>query len=103
MILKNSIGSSALIEYSDTTVSIASGPMSIVTDKDGGNFVQGPLSISSPFTNVRMGGIYKFSQMNMLGIPSTMVTPIPMFDIDPPVAHAGALLAISAIILSTVA
>lgn len=102
MIYKNSIAADALLDLSETSVSIAAGPMSVVSDKDGGNFIQGPLSISSPFTSIRMGGIYKFNQMNMLGMPSTMVTPIPLFQIEPPIKEVGSLLAISSMVLSAV-
>ena len=103
MIHRNSIGSSAFAEYSDTTVNIASGAMSFTVDKTDGNFIQGPVSFSSPFTRIRFHGIYKLNPLQTLGFPSTMVTPIPTFIINPPIKEVAALTALSSLILSTVA
>lgn len=103
MIIKNSINSSALIELNDTTLSIASGPMSIGIDNKAGNFIQGPVSFSSPFTRMRFGVIYKPNPMQMLGIPSTMITPIPTFNIEPPIKEAATYISLTSMILSTVA
>lgn len=103
MIHRDSIGSSAFIEYKDTTVNIASGPMSYTVDKAGGNFIQGPVSFSSPFTRIRFHGVFKLNPLQAFGLPSTMVTPIPTFIMSPPVAEVSSLMAISSMVLSTVA
>lgn len=102
MLYKNNINSDAFLDLSNSVTTIGSGNMSIAVDSEGGSFVQGPLSISSSFTNIRMGGIYKFNPMNFIGLPSTMVTPIPMLLIEPPIKEVGALLSISSMILSAI-
>lgn len=102
MIIKNNIGSSSFIDVGETHLIMASGPMSISSDRKGGNFINGPLSISSPPTSVRIGGVYKFNPMTMLGLPSTLVTPIPTFSIEPPVKEIAGLASLTSMVLSTV-
>jgi hypothetical protein len=38
-----------------------------------------------------MGGIYKFNPLAMTGIPSTMITPIPVFKFDLPVKNIATI------------
>jgi hypothetical protein len=101
-VIKSSINSLSHAEFSDTNIRIASGPMSLVVDEQGGNFVQGPISFSSPFTSMRFGGIFKFNPLLFLGIPSTLVTPMPTFIIDPPIKNLGAMLSTASIVLSAI-
>jgi hypothetical protein len=102
MIFKNEIASDTFIEISDGIITMASGANSISTTRDGANFINGPISFSSPFTNMRLGGIYKFNSLMMATMPSTMVTPIPTLTLDLPVAEAASMAALTALILSTV-
>lgn len=102
MILKSNISSNSFIEYTTDSVVMASGPMSITTDAVAGNFVNGPVSFTSPFTSMRFGGMFKLNPLQAFGIPSTMVTPINTFNIDIPVKEAAGLLAVSAMVLSAV-
>jgi hypothetical protein len=101
-VIKSSIGSLSHAEFNDSNIRIASGTMSMVVDKDGGNYFQGPVSFSSPFTSMRFGGIFKFNPMLFLGIPSTIVTPMPTFIIDPPIKNLGTMVLTASIILSAV-
>ena len=103
MIHKNSIAGSALLDIKEDSLIIGAGAMSIGIDKQHGNFVQGPISFSSPFTRMRFGVIYKLNPMQMLGIPSTMITPIPTFNIEPPMKEVASMTALTSMILSTVA
>lgn len=101
MILKNSIDSSTFINVDNGSSEIVSGPMSFSVDRQMGAFINGPLSISSPPTSVRIGGVFKFHPLTMTGIPSTIITPVPTFQIDVPVKNIGVISAISAMVLST--
>ena len=86
MQIKKNINSVSFIEYTDNRTTIASGKNSISTTVDDGNFINGPLSISSNPLKIRIGGIYKFHPLTLTGIPSTSITPIPTFIISSPVA-----------------
>lgn len=81
-------------EYSQ----IASGPNSFTSTRDKGNFINGPLSISSNIDNIRVGGIYKFNPVLASGLPSTMITPIPTLVLDMPVKNLSSMAAISAVL-----
>lgn len=85
MQIKKEINSSSMLEYTDNRVTIASGRNSVSTTNDNGNFINGPLSISSNPLKIRIGGIYKFHPLTLTGIPSTSVTPIPTFLISSPI------------------
>lgn len=62
--------------------------MSISTQTKVGNFINGPLSVSTTPTQVRFGGIYKFNPMTLTGLPSTIISPISTFIIDIPIKNA---------------
>ena len=103
MILKNSIsGKSSLILSADNAI-ISAGPNSFSSTTQSGNFINGPVSISSPFTKIRMGGIYKFNSLLANTIPSTVITPIPTLEIDLPAPEAAGLIAITSMVLSIAA
>lgn len=103
MKLKNTINSNSFLEYSNDNITMASGPMSISSHKDHGNFINGPLSITGPFTNIRFSGMFKLNPLLSLGLPSTIITPIPTFEIDMPIKEAASFGALSGMIMSTVA
>ena len=100
-IIKDSIGGKSVLSLGTTTTSISSGPNSISCTNDHGNFVNGPLSISSSFTKIRMGGIYRFNSLLANTIPSTVITPIPVLEIDIPSKEAAGLIGLAAMVLST--
>lgn len=101
MIVKNSISSKSSLILTPDDAIISAGPNSMSTTQESGNYINGPLSISSPFTKIRMGGIYKFNSLLANTIPSTVITPIPTLEIDLPVPEAAGLLAIASMVLST--
>lgn len=101
MILKNSIDSSTFVNIESSSIGLASGPMAISVDRELGVFVNGPVSISSPPSSIRIGGVFKFHPLTMTGIPSTIITPVPTFQIDVPMKNVGIMAAISSMVLST--
>ena len=104
MIIKDTIDSKVLHNYGDTTLTMAAGEMSISTDQNYGNFIVGPLSITSPFTSIRFNsGLFKFNSLLLSTMPSTLITPVPVFEFDMPIKALSGLTSISKMILSTVA
>ena len=102
-VLKDSVnGNSALIIEPENAI-IASGANSVVCTSDAGNFINGPLSISSSFTSIRMGGIYKFNSLMASTMPSTVITPIPTLEIDLPVKETAGYMAVTSMVLSLAA
>lgn len=100
MLLKNKNEDSSFLQILEESSQIASGPNSITTTRDGGNFINGPLSISSPHTSIRFGGVFKFNPLTATCIPSTIATPIPTFTLDIPVQGIGSLSLIAGILAS---
>ena len=60
-IIKDSIDSTSFLEAGTAFARIASGPMSVTTDRQGGTFINGPVSISSGLSSIRFGPIFKFN------------------------------------------
>lgn len=103
MILKDSIDSDSIINTTSESVSISSGEMSMATHKTYGNFILGPLSITSPFTNVKFAsGMFRFNSLLLSTMPSTIITPIPVFEFETPVKALAGFASISKMILSSV-
>lgn len=102
MKLKSHINSNSFVEYTNDNITLSSGTMSITSHADGGNFINGPLSITGPFTNIRFSNIFKLNPLLAYGIPSTIITPISTFDIDIPVKEAGSMISLMSLIMSTV-
>lgn len=97
MIIKNKPDSESFLQTQEDFTQIVAGANSITTTKDGGNFVQGPLSISSSISNIKVGGIFRFNTMLSTGIPSTMITPIPVLKLDIPVGNLSSMAKVAAI------
>lgn len=102
MIIKDSPSSSSFLQVGEGFAQIASGPNSITSTNDTGNYILGPTSFSSSIENIKVGGIFRFNSMLSTGIPSTMVTPMPVLKLDIPYANMGMLAKISQIALSVV-
>lgn len=100
MIIKEKPNSSSFLQVGEDYSQIASGPNSITTTRDAGNFIQGPVSFSSAIENIKVGGIFRFNPMLSTGIPSSMVTPIPVLKLDLPLSNIATMSKISAIALS---
>ncbi len=100
MIIKSDISATSMLDVSPEYARIASGAMSFTSDKNAGNFINGPLSITAPLSGIRIGGVFKFNPLTMTCIPSTMVTPISTFTIDVPMAHTAGLIKCAALVMS---
>lgn len=102
MIIKDKAGSSSFVQVGEGISQLASGPNSITTTNDAGNFIQGPVSFSSSIENIKVGGIFRFNPMLSTGIPSTMVTPMPVLTIDLPLSNIATISKIASISLSLI-
>ena len=100
MIIKDTPDSSSFLNVGEGFSQIASGPNSITTTNDAGNFIQGPVSFSSSIENIKVAGIFRFNPMLSTGIPSTAVTPMPVLKIDLPIKNVATISKIAAISLS---
>lgn len=98
-VIKNTPASSSMVIAGDTYSQITSGANSVTSTRDSGNFINGPLSISSTVDNIRVGGFYRFNPQLSTGLPSTMMTPIPTLVFDIPVKNLASQAAISAVIM----
>lgn len=93
-IRKNS-STDTFIEYEDNLSGIVSGANSVYTTKEAGVFINGPLSIKAGLEDIRIGGIFKINPLNALGLPSSSLTPIPLFNIDLPVGNTKSISSIA--------
>ena len=100
MIIKSQLDSDSFIQYTDSATYIAAGQNSIAVDKDTGSFFTGPVAFTAPLTSIRIGTMFKFNPLLQFGMPSTMVTPVSTFNLEPPVKEAAAFIALSAMIMS---
>lgn len=100
MILKETPESSSFIQAGSDYSQIASGPNSITTTRDAGNFINGPISFTSPPTAIRFGGVFKFNPLIATMIPSTIATPIPTLQLDLPIKNIGTMASIATLIKS---
>lgn len=97
-VIKDTPQSSCMLIAGDSYSQITAGPNSITTTREHGNFINGPLSISSNIDNIRVGGLYKFNPQLSTGLPSTMMTPIPTLVFDIPVKNLASAAAIAAVL-----
>lgn len=97
-VMKTAPDSSSMVIAGDTYSQITSGANSITTTRESGNYINGPLSISSPIDNIRVNGVYKFNPQLSTGLPSTMMTPIPTLVFDIPIKNLASQSAISAVL-----
>lgn len=97
-ILKDSAASSAMVVAGTDYTQLTAGPNSITTTRDSGNYINGPLSISSTIDKIRVGGMYVFNPQLSTGLPSTIITPIPTLVFDIPIKNLASQAAISAVL-----
>lgn len=102
MLIKNKNDSSSFLNVNDDSSIIASGPNSIASTRDAGNFINGPVSFSSPPTSYRFGGVFKFNPLITTCVPSTLATPISTLTLDLPIKNISTLTAITGIIASLI-
>lgn len=97
-ILKEKPESSCMVIAADSYSQITAGPNSVTTTREHGNFINGPLSLSSNIDNIRVAGIYKFNPQLSTGLPSTMMTPIPTLVFDLPIKNVASSLAVAVVL-----
>ncbi len=103
MIIKDTVDSDVLVSHASDSISMAAGEMSMSVHKTAGNFIMGPVSFTSPFTNIRFNsGLFKLNSLLLSTMPSTIITPVPVFEFDVPIKGISALQTISRMVLSTV-
>lgn len=102
MIIKNRPESSSFVNIDEGLSQIASGPNSISSTNDAGNFINGPTSFSSAIEHVKFAGIFRFNPMLSTGIPSTMITPMPVLTIDLPISNIASMGKVAAIAMSLI-
>lgn len=102
MIIKESPNSSSFVQVGDNYAQQASGPYSVTTVNGAGVFIQGPVSFSSPIENIKFNGIFRFNPILATGIASTMITPVPVLNLDLPLKNISTMAGIAAIAASLV-
>lgn len=99
-IIKDTPDSSCFFQSNSELAQIAAGPNSMTSTTGSGNFINGPLSLSSTVDKIRIGGIFRPNPALSTCIPSTMVTPIPTLIIDLPVKNLASMVAVAAMVAS---
>ena len=97
-VIKHTNNSSSFFETEEEYSVIASGANSVGVTRDGGAFISGPVSFSSPLTSMRFGAIFKFNPLVATCIPSTLATPISTFTLDLPLKNVGMLALVGGIV-----
>lgn len=93
MILKEKINSRSYIEYGDEVVKFGAGIQNITIDSKAGTIFNTPVSFTSSPLAMRFGGVYKFNPLALTTMPSTMITPIPTFEVDVPAVQSVSMIA----------
>lgn len=101
-VIKNNPGSSSFLYTGDEYAQIASGPNSISTTRDQGNFINGAVAFTAPFTDLRFAGVFKFNPLLATLIPSTLATPMPTLTIDIPIKNISSMAAVAGMLKSLI-
>ena len=102
MIIRPSPTSTTLVDMTEDVTSVSAGSMAVSVHKDYGTFINGPLSVSSPPTSITLGGFYTFTPTALSGMPSTLITPVPTFEVTVPVKNIGIQTAINSVVVSSI-
>lgn len=97
-VLKSGADSSCMFIAGSTSSIMAAGPNSFSTTRDSGNFINGPLSITSSIEHIKVGGMWKFNPQLSTGIASTLITPVPTLVFDMPIKNLASQAAISSVL-----
>ena len=97
-VYKENINSSNFLLFEGSNSILASGPNAVSINRENGVFVNGPVSFSSTIDSVKFAGTFRINPIAASGLPSTMVTPIPMFIIEPPIAGISNITAAASIL-----
>jgi hypothetical protein len=84
--------SNAGVSVKDNKVAIVgSRDNHITSDGQWGNFINGKTSIIAPPEQIRISGLWTFRPELLSTVPSTIVTPLPVFAFDPPTGNIDIL------------
>lgn len=61
----------------------------IYTSSNLGNIIKGKTAFTSRPDQIKWGGLWKFNPLTLSTVPSTIMTPIPMFTLDITAGAAG--------------
>lgn len=101
VIKENPDSSNFLLLEGENSV-IASGPNAIGITKRDGVFINGPVSFTSNIEHIKFAGMFRFNPVAATGLPSTMITPIPTFVIEPPIKGISTVGAAAGILKSLI-
>ena len=99
-VYKENINSSNFLLFEGSNSILASGPNAVSINRENGVFVNGPVSFSSSVDSVKFAGTFRINPLAASGLPSTMVTPIPMFIIEPPLKGISGMASVASIFKS---
>ena len=81
--------------------SSASGdPVGVSVVASTGTVIRGPLGLSGTPGDVRVAGLWKFNDLLLSGMPSTMMSPIPVMVFSPPLESAARFAKSAAVLVS---
>lgn len=101
-VIKETPDASNFVLLENNTAILASGPNSVSATNTAGVFINGPVSFSSTIDSMKFAGTFRMNPLAASGLPSTMVTPIPMFLIDPPIKGIANMTATASILASLI-
>lgn len=102
LILRPSPTSSTVVDVREDVTAVSAGSMSVSVHKDYGTFVNGPFSVSASPTSMTFGGFYKFNPVALSGMPSTIITPVPTFEVTVPTKNIATQQVLNSIVVSTI-
>ena len=86
-IWKYSPAAEAAHKVTSSTASLQGGrDYAIVSDAKLGNFIKGPISLTAHPTNIRIHGLWTLNPQLLSCIPSTIVTPVSVLNLNLPLS-----------------
>lgn len=101
-IIKENPESSNFVMMEGSNTVLAAGPHSVGANKNSGVFINGPVSFTSTMESIKFSGVFRFNPVAATGLPSTIVTPIPTFIMEPPIKGVANMTAVASILMSMV-
>lgn len=90
--IKSTPSSKAGIVVAENLTRITSNEDNGIIVDEKGTTIQGPVSFVSGSEGIRVGALWTFNSAITLSLPSTLATPSPVFNIDPPTAAIEGLI-----------
>jgi hypothetical protein len=91
-VYKSSTNAEAGLVISDNLARLMGNRDNYVMSDNRGTTISGPVSLVAGLDQMRVGGLWTFSNSMQLSLPSTMATPTPVLRIDPPVRQIKELM-----------